>query len=87
MGAARRDIVIQFLAESSLISLFGGVLGIGVGIGLSMGIAAYTGWTTVIPVSAVLLAFFVSLSVGMLFGIFPAVKAAKLDPVVALRYE
>ncbi|NLI79746.1 MAG: FtsX-like permease family protein [Candidatus Riflebacteria bacterium] len=87
MGAARRDIVVQFLAESSLISLIGGALGILVGIGLSLGIAAYTGWTTVIPASAVLVAFTVSLTVGIVFGLFPAIQAAKLDPVIALRYE
>jgi len=87
LGAAKRDIVIQFLGESALISLLGGLLGILVGVGLSLGISYYTGWTTVIPVSSVFLAFFVSISVGILFGLFPAVKAAKLDPVTALRYE
>ena len=87
LGASKRDIVVQFLVEATLISLFGGLFGIIVGVGLSFGIAGYTGWMTVIPLKAVLLAFFVSISVGIVFGSFPAVKAANLDPVTALRYE
>jgi len=87
LGASKNDIVIQFLVEATLISLFGGLFGILVGIGLSFGISVYTGWMTVIPLKAVLLAFTVSISVGIVFGSFPAVKAANLDPVTALRYE
>ncbi|MFZ2956339.1 MAG: ABC transporter permease [Candidatus Ozemobacteraceae bacterium] len=87
LGATRGDITGQFLAESALISLSGGVLGIGVGIALAWGISLSTGWTTVIPMGAVFLAFGVSLGVGIIFGLFPAVKAARLDPVTALRYE
>ncbi len=87
LGATRRDIVGQFLTEAALISLLGGLIGIGVGIALSHGIAWVTGWTTVIPLEAVVVAFVVSLSTGLIFGIFPAVKAARLDPVIALRYE
>ncbi len=87
LGASKRDIIVQFLAEASLISVGGGITGIVLGVLLSIGISIYTGWTTVIPISAVLIAFFVSISVGIIFGSFPATKAANLDPVKALRYE
>jgi len=87
LGATRLDILVQFLTEASLISLVGGLIGIGVGVGISYGISYATGWTTVIPLSSVLLAFGVSLAVGIVFGFFPAWRAADLDPVTALRYE
>lgn len=87
MGASENDIVAQFLAESTMISLLGGLAGIVIGMLLSFVISAYTGWTTVIPISSVFIAFFVSVTVGIVFGAFPAFKAAKLDPVTALRYE
>lgn len=87
MGASENDIVVQFLTESTLISLLGGLAGIVVGMILSLIISAYTGWTTVIPLSSVLIAFFVSVTVGIVFGAFPAFKAARLDPVTALRCE
>lgn len=87
MGASKKDIIVQFLTEAILISFSGGMLGIVAGIALSFGIASYTGWTTVIPIRAVLMAFLVSVSVGVIFGAFPAFKAAELDPVKALRYE
>ena len=85
--ASKRDIVVQFLVEATLISILGGLIGIVAGIGISWLIAFYTGWTTAVPLSAVLLAFFVSISVGIIFGSFPAAKASGLDPVKALRYE
>ena len=87
LGASKRDIVVQFLVEASLISILGGIIGIFAGIGISWLISFYTGWTTAIPLSSVLIAFFVSISVGIIFGSFPAAKAATLDPVKALRYE
>ncbi len=87
LGASKRDIVVQFLVEASLISFLGGVIGIFAGIGISWLISFYTGWTTAIPLSSVLIAFFVSITVGIVFGSFPAAKASALDPVKALRYE
>ncbi|NCB38824.1 MAG: FtsX-like permease family protein [Erysipelotrichia bacterium] len=87
LGASKRDIVIQFLVEATLISILGGLIGIFAGIGTSWLIALYTGWTTAVPLSSVLIAFFVSISVGIVFGSFPAAKASALDPVKALRYE
>ena len=87
LGASKRDIIVQFLVEASLISILGGLVGIFAGVGISWLIALYTGWTTAIPLSSVLIAFFVSISVGIVFGSFPAAKASTLDPVKALRYE
>jgi putative ABC transport system permease protein len=87
IGARRRDIIRQFVTESSLISFVGGVIGIGFGFGISRLIAWLAGWSTIVTASSILLAFLVSVSVGLIFGIYPAVKAARLDPVEALRYE
>ena len=87
VGARQRDIVRQFVIEAVLISFAGGLLGIALGFGMSQGIAWFAGWSTVVTVSSILLAFVVSISVGLIFGIYPAVKAARLDPVEAIRYE
>lgn len=87
LGASKQDIIVQFLIEATLISILGGLIGIFAGIGISWVISIYTGWTTAVPISSVMVAFFVSISVGIVFGSFPAAKASALDPVKALRYE
>ena len=87
VGARQRDIVRQFLIEAVLISFVGGAMGIVFGMGISRLIAWLAGWSTIVTVSSILLAFLVSVSVGMVFGIYPAMQAAKLDPVEAIRYE
>jgi len=87
VGARQRDIVRQFVIEAVLISFAGGLLGIALGFGMSQLIAWFAGWSTVVTISSILLAFVVSISVGLIFGIYPAVKAARLDPVEAIRYE
>ncbi len=87
IGARRADIIRQFVTESTLISFVGGTLGIGFGFGISRLIAWLAGWSTIVTASSILLAFLVSVSVGLAFGIYPATKAARLDPVEALRYE
>jgi putative ABC transport system permease protein len=87
VGARRRDVLRQFLVEAVLISFAGGLLGIGCGFGLSRLVAMMAGWSTIVTVNSILLAFLVSVSVGLIFGIYPAAKAARLDPVEALRYE
>jgi putative ABC transport system permease protein len=87
LGARQRDVIRQFLVEAVLISLVGGLIGIAFGFGISGLIAWLAGWSTVTTASSILLAFAFSVSVGLLFGIYPARKAARLDPVEAIRYE
>jgi putative ABC transport system permease protein len=87
VGAKQRDIVRQFVIEAVLISFAGGILGVVLGFAMSELIAWFAGWSTVVTVTSVLLAFVVSISVGLIFGTYPAVKAARLDPVEAIRYE
>jgi putative ABC transport system permease protein len=87
VGARKSDIVRQFVIEAVLISFAGGLLGIFAGFGMSQLIAWLAGWSTIVTIGSILLAFLVSISVGMIFGIYPAVKASGLDPVEAIRYE
>jgi len=87
MGATQRDILAQFLAEAVLISVAGGVAGILVGSGLSFGIEKFAGIRTLVSTLSVVVAFGVSLTTGLVFGIVPAWRAAQQDPVVCLRYE
>jgi putative ABC transport system permease protein len=87
VGARQMDIVRQFVIEAVLISVAGGLLGVFFGFGMSRLIAWLAGWSTIVTVSSILLAFLVSISVGLVFGIYPAVKAARLNPVEAIRYE
>jgi putative ABC transport system permease protein len=86
-GARRGDIVRQFLLESILISVCGGVVGIAFGYFLSWLIAASAGWKTIVTPSSIVIAFGVSAAVGVVFGIYPARKASRIDPIEALRYE
>jgi putative ABC transport system permease protein len=86
-GARRADILRQFLAESVLISVGGGIVGVGFGVGLSWLIARTAEWNTVVTTWSVGVAFSVSVVVGVVFGIYPAMKASKIDPIEALRYE
>ncbi len=87
MGATQKDILFQFLSEAVLISVAGGVAGILVGVGLSIGIERFAGITTIVSSLSVFVAFGVSFTVGIAFGIVPAYRAARQDPVVCLRYE
>ncbi len=87
IGARRGDIVRQFLMESVLISIAGGVLGIAFGYFLSWFIARAADWKTIVTTSSILIAFGVSVGVGVVFGIYPAMKASRIDPIEALRYE
>ncbi len=87
MGARRIDIVRQFLTESVMISVVGGLLGVGFGVFLSWTIAQVAEWKTIVTTASVVVAFAVSALVGVVFGIYPAMKAARIDPIEALRYE
>jgi len=87
IGARRSDIVRQFVIEAVLISFAGGFLGVVTGFAMSKLIAWMAGWSTIVTISSILLAFLVSISVGLIFGTYPAMKAARLDPVEAIRYE
>jgi len=92
LGARKRDILLQFLTESSLLSLIGGIFGILLGWGISVAVgkiasASGTPFKTVVGMDAILLATLFSAAVGLFFGIYPANRAANLEPVEALRYE
>ena len=87
VGARQSDIVRQFVVEAVMISFVGGTFGIVFGFSMSRLIALFAGWSTIVTASSILLAFLVSISVGLIFGIYPAMKAARLDPVEAIRYE
>ena len=87
VGARRRDILEQFLAEALLLSVTGGLIGIAAGIGTSALIANRLHWPSVTPFYAVVGAFLFSAGVGVFFGYYPARKAARLDPITALHYE
>ncbi len=87
MGARQADIRNQFVMEAFTITVTGGILGIAMGLAIAKGVAAYAGWTTIVTLSSIVLSVGVSAGVGLGFGIYPAMRAARLDPVEALRYE
>jgi putative ABC transport system permease protein len=87
MGATEHDIMAQFLTESLVVSVLGGLIGIGAGIGGSKVVGSLLGSATIVSAKAVVLSFVVSAAIGLFFGIYPARKAAKLHPIDALRWE
>jgi putative ABC transport system permease protein len=87
VGATPRDIMLQFLIESSIISLMGGIIGVVCGVGGSELLAALAGWSAIVSPFSVFIALGVSAAVGIFFGIYPASKASSLHPIEALRYE
>lgn len=87
IGARRRDIWVQFLIEAMTISFLGGVTGILFGFIVSRGVAVYAEWSTVVTGASIAMSFGVAAAVGLIFGIYPAVRASRLNPVEALRYE
>ncbi len=87
LGATRGNILMQFLIEALVLCLLGGLVGVLLGTGISLAIAKFVGWQTVISPGAIAIAFAFSAGVGLFFGIWPARKAASLNPIDALRYE
>ena len=87
IGARGRDVLMQFLVEAVVLSLFGGAVGIALGFGLSQGVTLWMNWPTAVSPGAVAVAFGFAGAIGVFFGFYPARKAAALDPIDALRFE
>ncbi|MCX6138565.1 MAG: ABC transporter permease [Ignavibacteriales bacterium] len=87
IGATRRHVIFQFLSEAVMISVTGGLIGIALGLLLSSAIERFAGINTIVSGVSVIVSFTISIAIGIAFGIFPAMNAAKQDPVVSLRYE
>jgi putative ABC transport system permease protein len=87
IGARSRDVLTQFLVEAVLISMIGGAIGLGMGFGVSEVVKRFLEWPSLVPPEAVLMAFGFAGGTGIFFGFYPARKAARLDPIDALRYE
>jgi putative ABC transport system permease protein len=87
IGARGSDVLTQFLVESVVISVLGGIIGIGVGLLGAMLVRTFTGFTAVTPLAAVLIAVGFSAAIGIFFGFYPARQAAAMNPIQALRYE
>ena len=87
LGARRRDILAQFLTESTTLSLSGGLIGIVLGVGLALLVGLLTPLPATVSIPAIVLGIAMSCVIGVFFGSYPAWRAAKLDPIEALRYE
>jgi putative ABC transport system permease protein len=87
IGARGRDVLTQFLIESIVMSLFGGAIGVGLGFAGARILGNVMGWSTLVNAETVTIALVFSAAVGIFFGFYPARKAARLNPIEALRYE
>jgi putative ABC transport system permease protein len=87
IGAVRRDITTQFLTEAMTLTGIGGIIGVALGLGIAALVRAVSPLPTATPLWSILLGLAVSISIGRFFGIYPAMKAARLDPIEARRYE
>jgi putative ABC transport system permease protein len=87
IGAKRRQIIVQFLIETVVLSTIGGLIGLGLGTLIPLLITHFSGMPTVVRLSGILIPLFISMAIGILFGLYPAMNAAKVDPIIALRHE
>jgi putative ABC transport system permease protein len=87
IGAKRRQIIVQFLIEAVVLSTLGGIVGLIMGITIPVIITYFAKMPTVITVQSIVLPLFISIAVGIIFGLYPAINAAKVDPIIALRHE
>jgi ABC-type antimicrobial peptide transport system permease subunit len=87
VGARRRDVLLQFLVEAMVMSLIGGVIGVGIGIVTARTLTAVLDWPTELSALTLVSAFAIAASVGIVFGYYPARRASRLDPIDSLRYE
>jgi len=87
IGAKRRQIIYQFLIETVVLSMIGGMIGLGLGVLIPLLITHFSGMATVVTLNGILLPLLISMAIGILFGLYPAMHAAQVDPIVALRHE
>jgi putative ABC transport system permease protein len=87
LGASSRDILIQFMIESVAMSIAGGVIGIAVGIGVAKVVTISIGFPSAVQLWSILISLFISTCIGLFFGVYPAFKAAQLDPIAAMTSE
>jgi putative ABC transport system permease protein len=87
LGATRRDVLLQFMVESSVMSVIGGVIGVILAIGIAVALGHLTPLPTSVPIRWVVIAVLISTAIGLIFGVYPAYKASKLNPIEALRFE
>jgi putative ABC transport system permease protein len=87
IGAKRRQIIYQFLVETVVLSMTGGLVGLGMGAVIPSLITHFSGMTTILTWKGIILPLLISMTIGIMFGLYPAIHAAKVDPIIALRHE